>query len=170
MNAPPIVFRWSGEAMEPLPRFSRMCNRLFTVGELYRQETLEERSIASHNHYFSALNEAWRNLPEDQADRFPNVERLRKWCLIRAGYSDQRSIVCASKAEAQRVAAFTRPMDEFAIVIVSEAVVTVFTAQSQSMKAMGAKVFQESKQRVLDICAQLIGVEPDALAAAGRAA
>ena len=92
---------------------------------------------------------------------------------IKCGYADERSIVCSSKAEAQRVAAFIRPMDSFALVTVHElsALVRVYTAQSQSMKAMGKRQFQESKTAVLDYVAGLIGTSAEALAKnAGRAA
>src|SRR3546814_9642927 len=59
--------------------------------------------------------------------RFATPDHLRRWALIRAGYRDERSIVCASKAEAQRLAAFIKPMDDYAVVLVSEAVVKVCT-------------------------------------------
>jgi hypothetical protein len=62
-------------------------------------------------------------------------------------------------------------MDNYAIVTVQNAVVNVFTAQSQSTKAMGRKEFAESKSRVLYIAAGLIEVSPQTLSAeAGRAA
>lgn len=166
----PLIFTWTGEAMEPLPRFRKAADVAFVVGEQYRMTVEEERSMRSHRHFFAMMHDAWLNLPERDADRFPTSEHLRKWCLIRAGYSDERSIVCASKAEAQRVAAFIRPMDSYAIVTVSEAVVRVFTAQSQSVKAMGHKEFQHSKDKVLDIAAGMIGVEPSALAKQAEAA
>lgn len=135
--------------------------------ELYSPE--EARSKKSHDHYFVLVEEAWANLPEYEADRYPTSEHLRKAALIRAGYRDERSIVCASKAEAERVAAFIKPIDDYAIVIPREAVVTVYTAQSQSKKAMGAKAFQESKEAVLGVLAQMIGVEPVTLAQQHRA-
>lgn len=171
MSTAPILFQWSGEAMVPHARFARECDAAFVVGEVYRLAVQEHRSQASHNHFFAAVQEAWMNLPEDQAERFPTAEHLRKYALIRAGYRDERSIVCASKAEAQRIAAFIKPMDPFAIVTVSEAVVRVFTAQSQSTGAMGKKVFQESKNKVLDVLAEMIGVQPETLTRnVGRAA
>jgi len=40
--------------------------------------------------------------------------------------------------EAQRIAAFIKPMDTYAMVIVNECVVTVYTAKSQSLKAMAS--------------------------------
>lgn len=163
MTIAPIPCRWSGEAFEPLPRFKRAADEAWVIGEVYRVEALEERPIASHRHYFAAINEAWRNLSDDATVRFRTPEALRKWALVKAGYADERSIVCASKAEAQRLATFIAPLDDYAIVVPREAVVTVYTAKSQSMKAMGKADFAASKQAVLDILAALIGVETGAL-------
>lgn len=169
MNAPPIVFTWDGEAF--VPKVPRLADKYFVVGEMYPLIVHEERSGVSHRHYFAAIHDAWQNLKEDIASEFATSEHLRKWALIRAGYCDRRSIVCASKAEAVRFGAFVKPMDEFAVITVSEATVTVYTAQSQSMKAMGAKVFQESKTAVLEIVAAMVGVKPAELQReAGRAA
>lgn len=167
----PIVFQWDGEAMVPHRRFQAECDRIFVVGQAYRMTAQEHRSLSSHNHFFAAIHEAWMSLPEHLTERFPTEEHLRKYALIKAGYHDSSSIVCTSKAEAQRIAAFVRPLDSFAVVTVSEAVVTVFTAKSQSKKAMGGKEFQESKNRVLDVIAALIGIQPETLTRnIGRAA
>ncbi len=168
-DIPPLVFDWDGEAM--IPRSPRLADKHYVVGEFYRMVPHEDRSMRSHRYYFASVNEAWKNLPEHLAERFPTAEHLRKYALIRAGYRDERSIAAASKAEAQRVAAFIKPMDEYAIVRVSEAVVTVYTAKSQSMRAMGKKAFGESKEAVLDILSAMIGTTPATLAAnAGQAA
>ncbi|WP_262027110.1 hypothetical protein [Microvirga sp. Mcv34] len=171
MSTAPIVFQWSGDAMVPHHRFQRECDASFVVGESYRLAVQEHRSQANHNHYFAAINEAWMNLPEVLAERFPTSEHLRKYALIKAGYRDERTFPCASKAEAQRLAAFIRPMDDFAIVTTAEAVVTVWTAKSQSKAAMGKQVFQESKNKVLDVLAEMIGIQPETLTRnVGRAA
>lgn len=151
-----IVWEWDGEAMRPLQRFHNMVNAEFVVGEKYQMEVREQRSVVSHNHYFATLNEIWLSLPEAYGDRIASVEHLRKFALIRTGYRDERSIVCASKAEARRVAAFMKPLNDFAIITVEEATVTVYTAKSQSKKAMGRKVFQKSKEKVLDWCQGLL--------------
>lgn len=156
-GAPPIVCQYDGEAFYPLKRFRRECDDRFVVGERYVLEEVQQRSAASHRFYFAALNECWQSLPEHLAPRFPTSEHLRKHALIKAGYRDERSIVCASKAEAQRVAAFVRPMDDYAIVMVSGAIVTQYTAKSQSMKAMGKEAFRESMDAVLNVLAEMIG-------------
>ena len=170
MNAP-ITFCWDGEAMVPRSRFAKLCDKQFVVGMDYPLVVEEPRSAASHRHYFAQVHDLWRNLPEHLTEDFPSSEHLRKYALIKAGYCDKRSIVCASKAEAQRVGAFIKPLDEYALVIVTEAVVTVYTAQSQSTRAMGAKVFQQSKDAVFDFIARLIGVDVEtAKRQAGQAA
>lgn len=154
-----ILCEWDGEVMRPSGSvWARRADKLFTVGERYMIGADQERSANSHRHYLSAVREAWENLPESLAERFPSESHLRKYALIKTGFHDERSIVCASKAEAQRVAAFIRPMDDYALVTVSEAVVRVYTARSQSMKAMGKDDFQKSKQAVLDLVSDMIGV------------
>lgn len=165
MSEAPIMFRWDGDAMVPASSFwATRADKAFVVHEVYKLVEHHDRSQVSHNHYFAALGNAWSNLPDRLIEEFPTAEVLRKKLLIRAGYADERSIVCASKAEAQRVAGFIKPMDDYAIVIVREAVVRVYTAQSQSVKAMGAKAFQESKTKVLEALDDLLGVEPGATA------
>lgn len=170
MNTP-LSYIWDGEAMQVLARHQGAADRQFTIGQTYKLDVVEERSPTSHSHFFASLNESWANLPDDLAERFQTVEHLRKYALIKAGYFDERSIVCASKAEAVRVAAFIKPMDDYALVAVSEAVVRVFTAKSQSMRAMGKADFQTSKQAVLEIVADMIGSSREQVSAhAGKAA
>lgn len=165
MNAP-INLRYEGDGgFRVMSNYWAMrADKEYVVGEIYPMVEHHARSQVSHNHYFAVISEAWSNLPDRLLEEFPTAEVLRKKLLIRAGYADERSIVCASKAEAQRVAAFVKPMDEYAVVTVREAVVRVYTAQSQSVKAMGAKPFQQSKQAVLDALDDLLGVERGATA------
>lgn len=171
MTPAPLTYFWDGEAMAPLLRFKKIADKQFVVGEQYTLVVNEERSSASHKHYFAAITEAWRNLPENIAEEFPTAEHLRKYALIKAGFADKRSMFGANKAEAVRIAAFVKPIDPYALVTVSDCMVTVYTAQSQSMKAMGKKVFQGSKDAVLEICAAMVGVTKDSLShEAGKAA
>lgn len=164
MSAPvPIPFRWDGESMTPRPGYARRADQCFVIGQDYVLAPVEERSLASHNHFFASIAEAWKNLPPEGAERFPTADHLRKYALIKTGFHEERSIVCGSKAEAPRVAAFLKPIDDYAVITVRDAVVTVYTAKSQSAKAMGKEAFQASKDAVLDFVAGLIGVTPDEL-------
>lgn len=161
---PPIMMKWNGEALCPAgAHWIRLANEHYVIGECYRIEPYEDRSSATHNHFFACVAESWRNLPEDLVERFPTPDHLRKWALIKAGFRDERSVVCRSKAEAQRIAVFIQPMNDYAIVTARECVVIVYTAKSQSMRAMGKKEFQISKQAVLGIVSDMIGVTLDEL-------
>lgn len=169
MTAQGLAFTWDGEAMRIASRFARQADQQFVIGETYTLAEVQDRSSASHRHFFASVNEAWMNLPESWAERFPSAEHLRKFALIKAGYRDERSIACASKAEAQRVGAFVKPLDDYAVVVVMEAMVVVMTAKSQSVRAMGKTEFQASKDAVLQVVADLIGTDVRALGAARAA-
>lgn len=153
---PPMAFTWDGEAMRP--RHPRLADRHFVVGETYRLVEHHERSSASHAHYFAVIAEAHSSLPEHMAQRMPTPEHLRRHALIKAGYCDSHTMVASSKAEALRIAAFIRPVDEFAVVVVEGCVVTRYTAKSQSYRAMGKQAFEDSKRAVLDVIADMLGV------------
>ena len=170
MTSAPFQFRWDGEAMVPASAFwTRKANEEFVVGEYYKLVEHHDRSGSSHRHFFATVNEAHGNLPDELLEQYPTTEHLRKKALVWKGYRDERTIVAASGAEAQRLAAFVKPMDDFAVVTVKDALVRVWTAKSQSTKAMGAKDFQASKQDVLDFIDDLLGVERGSTAEARAA-
>lgn len=158
----PQPFRYEGDGTMQALR-PRAADREYVVGETYTLVAEEPRSSAQHRMFFASVNECWKNLPDSMAEQYPDAETLRKKALIRCGYCDERSIVCSSKAEARRMAAFIEPMDRYAIVAVSGSVVTVWTPKSQSVRAMGKVQFAESVEKVLAFCADLIGVTPDEL-------
>lgn len=162
-NIPSLDFSWDGDAM--IPRVPRLADKHYVVGLSYRLVPHEERSMRSHRYYFASITEAHKNLPEHLAERFATPDALRKYALIRAGYRDERTFVASSKAEAVRLATFVRPMDDYAVVAVREATVTVYTAKSQSVKAMGKAEFRASLDKVLDVLAGMIGTTAGTLAA-----
>jgi hypothetical protein len=161
-------YLWDGASMRPLPAFAPRRAHRFAAGEIVSLAPAEPRSSASHRHYFACVREAWVNLPERLAARFRTEEHLRKYALIKAAFCDQRSIVCASRAEARRIAAFIEPLDDYAIIALEGRLITVFTAKSQSAAAMSKSQFQASKEAVLGLLAEMIGVDPAALVQAGQ--
>lgn len=167
MEAPAIPFVWQGDAMVPPPGFSRRCDEAFVIGQRYVLTEVLERSSASHRHFFALVREAWMNLPEADAQRFLNPDILRKHALIRAGYCDVTTTVCKFKTEAVRLAAAIQAaaemMDDYVIVTVSGKVVTSYRAKSQDMRSMDKPTFQASKDAVLGILAEMIGVDPATL-------
>lgn len=166
MATAPIPLRYEGDGeFRVMSNFwMARADKDFVVGETYKMAEHHDRSTASHNHYFASIGNAWSSLPDELLEVYPTTEHLRKKALIAKGYRDERSIVCASKAEAERMAAFIKPMDDYAVVTFREAVVRVWTAKSQKMKAMGSRDFQQSKSDVLDFIDDLLGVERGATA------
>lgn len=167
----PVVFVWDGDSMIPLPRFKRLCDQQFAVHEEYPLVILEERSQASHNHYFAALTEAWRNLAEEHAVKYPTVEHLRADCLVKAGFCQETDYVLADKKEARKLAVDLRKMNPYSIIKVSDNVVKHFEPESQSRPAMKKDRFEDSKAEVLSIAAAMARTTPAELKKnAGRAA
>lgn len=165
----PLAFIWDGEAFRP--KAGRLADKYFVVGEVYRLSVEEERSAASHRQFFAALNECWKQLPEDLAEQYPTPESLRKRALIEAGYYDEEIIDCGSNKVAPNVAAFARRRDDFALIFVRDQFVIIRSAKSQSVRNMGKAKFQESKTAVLEIISQMVGVTPAQLREeSGRAA
>lgn len=157
----PLIYRWDGEAMTPATqRFAKEADRQFVVGEEYPLIVHEQRSAVSHRHYFAMVYDAWASLPEHLALDIPTPEHLRKRALIMSGYRDERTLIASSKAEARRLAAFIKPMDDYAVVSVKDNVVVVFTAKSQSLRAMDRAEFQKSKEAVLMALADMLSVTP----------
>jgi hypothetical protein len=167
----PIPCMFNGEAFQPVsPYWERRANREYGKGEVVRLVDQPERSGASHNHFFASVESAWESLPPLLAERWPSSKHLRSYALIKAGYCDIDNVVCASHADAMRVAAFTRAGDEYALVDVKKNVVTRYRAKSQSYRSMGKEEFQASKDAVLRIIAEILDISRQELADAGRAA
>ena len=167
----PLTFSWDGEAMIPLPRLARLADERFVIGETYQLEPVLERSAASHAHEFAWLKEAWLQLPEDVADLYPTPEHLRKRALIKAGFYDEQIVDAGSNAAALRVAAAFRSREEFAHIVVRGGLVAIRTAKSQSRNSMKRAEFQASKDGILAVVSEMIGVTPEQLTReAGKAA
>jgi hypothetical protein len=167
----PIRLRWNGAAFEPAgARVAKECSASYVVGEVYDFVEHKPRSHKSHAHFFACINEAFDNLPEACAGQFATPEHLRKWALIQGGYRKERMIVCRSLEDAERMAGFIRPLDEYAIITTDGPIIRIWTAASQredGAAAMDAKEFQASKQAVLDVIAEMIGVAPAELSRHG---
>ena len=158
-----ILFSWDGEHMVPARGHAKRCDEKFTVGELYRMEVSEERSHRSHRFYFACVSEAWKNLPESLAERFPSPDHLRRWALVQAGYCDCRELAFDCERSAQIGAAAFREADPYAVMVVKKATLLVFRAHSQSLKAMKKKEFQASKEATLSVISKLIGIDAEDL-------
>lgn len=142
---------------------------LLPVGDIARQKlasmpegqrvTVEldwSRSRASHNHHFAEVEAYWQSIPERHMGQpwAASADHLRKHCLIATGYCDTYQVDAGSNAAALRIIPHLQAAEVgkhgYAIVQVSGPVIRVWTPRSQSMRAMGNKDFQASKQAVLD--------------------
>jgi hypothetical protein len=158
----PFWARWNGVAF--FPSRPELAERQFRPDQFYLLEVHHERSLARHRAYFASINEAWSSL---RVDDFPTPEHLRKFALIRTGYYDERVLVCDTAAQAERVSSFVQPLDGFAVIVRDDNLVRVWTAKSQSYKAMGRDEFNRSMSDVLDYVADLVGVRREELDRAG---
>jgi hypothetical protein len=161
----PLRYMGEGEFRTVNAYHARALDKALVVGEILTWEQIEERSQKSHAHFFVAVHEAWLNLPETISMEFPNSESLRKYALIKAGFCTVKKVACRTNREANELTAYLLGLDNFLVCEVSDNVATIYRAESQSMKAMGKKRFQESKQAVLDVLSAMIGAEVTELAA-----
>jgi len=162
-EVPPIRFVWQGDSFTPAaPYWQRMADKHFVIGNSYEMVPYEDRSARSHNHEFAWLKDAHSNLPENLADEYPTPEHLRKRALIQAGYYDEQVIDAGSNAAALRVSTGIKafPGEAFSLVIVRGGFVVIRRPRSQSRRAMNAKEFQESKTKIMEIVADMIGTTP----------
>jgi hypothetical protein len=164
-----VTTRSGGVGFIPAPRFAETAREHFVDGATYWLSVEPERSEKTHNHEFAVVTEAWKTLPESLQADFPTSESLRKRALIECGYYTEELIDAGTQAAALRVAAYVRAKDQFAWVVTRGGVVVVRNAISQSRQAMGAAAFQESKSKILDWIADLIGVEVEQLSRAHAA-
>lgn len=168
----PVECAWVDGVFRPTSPYQvRRAAKDYAEGEIVRLVELPKRSIPSHNHLFIIIEEAWESLPPLMAERFPTAKHFRKYLLVKAGHCNSDSLICSSHAEAERVAAFTRSTQEFAVVTVTKNVVTRFVPKSISRQAVPSnKDFQKIKDNVLREMAELLDVTAKELNIAGQAA
>lgn len=161
-----IRCKWQDGALRPYGYYQiEAAREIMSEGDVVAVSIDHPRSQNSHAHQFATITDMWRTLPEKYANHpwAANADALRKFALIQTGYRQVEMVDAGSKAAAERVAvALARHATMahgYAHVSVQGATVVCITPESQSMRAMGGKRFQESKQAVLDFIADLIGVQ-----------
>ena len=150
---------FSGGHFIPLASHKRYVADTYGDGEIVTLARVEEESTASRGHYFALIHQAYSNLPENISVRFANEDHLRKWCLVKAGFRSERTIVATSPDDARRIAAFAQSMDDYAVVVTHDCTVVVWTAETQKLRHMGRERFEASKAAVLDVLSDLIGTD-----------
>jgi hypothetical protein len=164
MTAPsPLLF----EAIEdgvlaPAKRCRAEAARRFLPGQTYLMEEVQERSQATHAHYFARLHDLWMSLPDDAAMQFPTSEALRKHALVMTGFRRERKFATSSREEARKLAAWLRDGEsDYAIISVKENVIIEWRPLSQSYRSMPKGQFGESKRAVLQWIEGLLGLNEE---------
>lgn len=147
----------SALAFVPIRQHAAIAARQFALDSEYPIAPIEPRSRASHDHYFAALHEGFVNLPEKFAARFPNEEHLRHWLLIETNWCREVEVDAASEKEARKLRKEWWEQDPYARIKVIGSKVIIRRAVSQN-RSMGKKEFQASKQDVLELLSEIIGV------------
>jgi len=144
-------------AMVPHQKYANVAKRQFADGETYTLQPAEERSMASHNQYFAALNDYYDNLPEKIEARWPSADHFRRWLLVETGWFDEKEFDMASEKHATALRTFIRTEDRYARIGGSGSKVIVRRARSQSLVAMGKADFEASKKAVLELAEAMVG-------------
>ena len=167
----PIVYIRVENHLVPQPRFMKLFDEQIAVGEEISLDRVLGRSLASHNHYFAALQEGFDNLAEEYAQEFVSVEHMRAWCLCKEGYCSTSTFALATAGDARKLRDQLKRDNDCAIIGVSDSIATIYTPFSQSMAAMGREQFEESKASVLARVAAMARTTPAELKKnAGRSA
>lgn len=157
--------RWQGGVLRPLTNTPPDMDE----GETVFVEVGRGRSPSSHKHQFAWVADAWASLPESLSGMpwAETPETLRKHALIATGYHQTYTVDCGGNAAAARVKAHLVAAEfgrhGYAIGQVRGPVLTIWTPESQSARAMGGKRFQESKTAIMEWIAEKIGVTPSEL-------
>ena len=156
---PPLKCIWyaDDEVLKPVGTSIRYCLEQFGNGEIVTLERNEERSESSHGHYFAALNQAFRQLPEHLMSEYPTVDILRARALIKTGHCTMKDVLCDGT--------FSEFVQPYSIVEYRGGVLRIFKAKSQSRGSMKKAEFQQSKDDVLGFVANLVGVSVEQLKA-----
>lgn len=159
-------------AMVPLQRYAVVAKRQYGEdGSEHTLTPLEERSMASHNQYFAAVGEGFKNLPEEIAPRFPSVEHLRGWLLCETGWCDEDEFTVDDEHSRKSLIKWIRDESPYAQIHQRGSKVLVRRPKSQSMAAMKKQAFQDSKRDVLDLLESMVRVPKGTLMReAGRSA
>lgn len=131
---------------------------------LERKLAEKQRTQASHNHHFAAINDLYANLRIEhaQAPYAASQDAFRKHALIATGYCDVFCHVFESKGDMMAVGKVLKDEAEgrhgYALCSYNGNILTLRTPHSQSFKAMDKETFYASKAACLDWAAALLGV------------
>lgn len=122
-----------------------------------------QRSQASHNHAFAAIKDCFDSLPAShaQAPYAASADAFRKHGLIATGHCDVDTLAMptpdAAKQAAPIIAKLARKAHGYALTVVRGQLIVCSTPHSQSYRAMGKVMFEQSKADVLNWAMGILG-------------
>lgn len=166
---------FDGRVLEPDGNYAvALLNDRLGAGEVVFVDVDPDRSKKSHRHQFAFVRTAWLNLPEAAKDApfAASPETLRKHALIVTGFHHVEMMPCGTPERAERfvvsMSNLASRLNGYAVAFAEGPVAYCLTAESQSARNMGGARFQESKQAILEWCADLIGVSAEDLSTMGK--
>lgn len=171
---PPLMFVWTPDAgplgaMVPYRGHARRIAAHYEPGMGYLLHPAPLGSTPFERGFFAAVNEAWKNLPENKHEEYPTSEHLRKRALIKCGFYNLAEQVFDTEKDAQRAAAIAKGDDEYCVVVASGTCVRKYTAQSMKIRTTDdRKKFKEMANAVLDLLSATIGVRRSELEREGK--
>lgn len=145
--------------MIPQSGYLAQCEKRFVVGQIYTLEQVDEaRNMNAHNAYMAEVASAWENLSDAATKKLKTPTHLRKWALIETGWYDEQIVDCGTHELASRMATFTHQTDEYCEIRIRKNLLVIRRPRSQKRSKMNSEDFKKSSKAVLDLLADMIGV------------
>lgn len=164
---PKVLLRWTGSAYEPATAFwQRVISEQTPIGAVEWQEFSpdDEVSDAERAAFFAQVGEAWKNLPDDLAARYPSPDHIRKRALVTTGHCDITDHVCESEHEIGMIQRFAA-RNEYAVLVRKDMVIRELVPKSMKKGGMTKKEFREAAEDVRRVLSELLGVDIETLRA-----
>ena len=158
-----VTLQYIGMGIFAIPhnKDKAICASAYQPEQYVEFTDVKPRSKREHNWWFAIVSKAFKNLPEHLAPRFPSAEHLRAYVLVSAGYCTMATIPVAGNVSVKEVAAALRLISPFAVIRISDSVINVFVAKSQSEAAQKAGgEFREVVEKALQEMASMLGCDP----------
>lgn len=155
----PALFTYEGDGtFTAAPRFRDKLDAEFVCGATYVMEAVEERQAARDKAYHAEMRDAWANLPEHLAERFPNPTDFRRYCLAQCGFAHVSRM--AMKTTKDALAALSVMAGLGIMASLDGAVLVIVKPMSQKISGPDKMEKEErlrSYRMTLDYAASLIG-------------
>lgn len=176
-----IRCRWDGERFTPEPQDARRARGFFIAGNAYVLDADDPISHKERSFYHAQIKDAWDNLNDITKASLGSADNLRKWALIKSGWRVENQVFGPDRAWAIWTEHFHKKRSgEYTTVITTAPEnesdlwsVKILQARTQKVGNpeegyMTREEWKQSKDDVLFVVSQMIGVSKGTLAKQGR--